>query len=109
MKPFQFRRSGAQIDRKWPATQDYFSLGKKPITFLARSRAHGGWRQVARRGKRRPCFANFAVIPASRVSQLDDWINCLNLRSILGADVLNTQDADMTAKFAKHGLRLPRR
>jgi len=43
-------------------------------------------------GEGRPSLANFAVIPAPGVGQLDRRIDCLNLRSILGADALNTQD-----------------
>src|SRR5260370_13216139 len=94
MKPFQPRCPGAQIERKWPATKDYFSFGKETIAFLAGSRACGAWRQVACRGEGRPCFANFAVIPAPSVGQLDRRIDRLNLRSILGPPALNIQDAE---------------
>jgi hypothetical protein len=45
------------------------------------------------RGEGRPSLANFAVIPAPGVGQLDRRIDCLNLRSILGTDALNTQYA----------------
>src|SRR5271170_2621796 len=102
MKPLQPRCPSAQIERKWPATKDYFSFGEEAIAFLAGSRARGAWCQVACRGEGRPCFANFAVIPAPSVGHLDRRIDCLNLRSILGADALNTQDVDPS-----HG-RLPR-
>src|SRR5271167_4922199 len=84
------------------ATNDYFSFGEEAIAFLAGSRARGAWCQVACRGEGRPCFANFAVIPAASVGQLDRRIDCLNLRSILGADALNSQDVD-----PRHGC-LPR-
>jgi hypothetical protein len=94
MEPFQPRRSGTQIKRKRPATEDDFRFGKKAITFLAASRARGVWRQVADSGEGRPRFANFAVIPASGVSQLDRWVNCLNSRSILSADAFDAQDLD---------------
>src|SRR5262249_18722785 len=70
------------------------SIGEETIALLTGSRALSVWCQVARRGERRPRFANFAVIPASRVGQLDCGIDCLNLRSMLGADALNTQDVD---------------
>src|SRR5262249_29105428 len=93
MKPLQFRRPGAQ-DREWPAAQDDFGFRQKTVALLARSRSGSAWRQVARRCERRPCFANFAVIPASRVGQLDYWINRFNRRSVLGADVLNAEDVD---------------
>src|SRR5271167_4350882 len=76
------------------ATNDYFSFGEEAIAFLAGSRARGAWCQVACRGEGRPCFANFAVIPAPSVGQLDRRIDCLNVRSILGADALNSQDLD---------------
>src|SRR3981189_3233837 len=94
MKPFQPRCPGAQIERKWPATKDYFSFGKEAIAFLAGPRAGGAWCQVACRGDGRPRFAKFPVIPAPGVGQFDRRIDCLNLRSIFGADALNTQDVD---------------
>src|SRR5258708_29465026 len=94
MKPFQPRCPSAQIERKWPATKDYFSFGEETIAFLAGSRACGAWCQVACRGEGRPCFANFAVIPAPTFGQLDRRINCLNLPAILGAIALNIQNAD---------------
>src|SRR6202140_576184 len=94
MKPFQPRCPSPQIERKWPATKDYFSFGEEAIAFLAGPRAGGAWCQVACRGEGRPRFANFAVIPAPGVGQFDRLINCLNLRSIFGADALNTQDVD---------------
>ncbi len=92
MKPFQPRCPGAQIERKWPAAQDYFRFAQEAIAFLVGCRARGAWRQVPCRGEGRPSLANFAVIPAPGVDQLDRRIDCLNLRSILGADALNTQD-----------------
>src|SRR4249920_336413 len=91
MKPFQPRCPSAQIERKWPATKDYFSFGEEAITFLAGPRAGGAWCQVACRGEGRPRFANFPVIPAPGVDQFDRRIDCLNLRSIFGTDALNTQ------------------
>src|SRR6202050_5927348 len=91
MKPFQPRCPGAQIERKWPAAQNYFRFSQEAITFLVGPRAHGAWRQVPRRGKGRPSLANFAVIPAPGVGQLNRGIDCLNLRSIFGTDALNTQ------------------
>src|SRR5215469_7050754 len=94
MKPFQPRCPSAQIERKWPATKDYFSFGEEAIAFLAGPRSRGAWCQVACRGEGRPRFANFPVIPAPGVGQFDRRIDCLNLRSIFGADVLNTQDVD---------------
>jgi hypothetical protein len=94
MEPFQSRRPGAQVKRKWPATEDNFCFGEEVITFLAASCACGAWRQVTGRGERWPRFANIAVIPASGVSQLDRWVNCLNSRSILTADAFNAQDVD---------------
>src|SRR5882757_1121529 len=94
MKPFQPRCPSAQIERKWPATKDYFSFGKEAIAFLAGPRAGGAWCQVACRGDGRPRFANFPIIPAPGVGQFDRRIDCLNLRSIFGADALNTQDVD---------------
>src|ERR1700694_2299762 len=94
MKPFQPRCPSAQIERKCQAPKDYFSFGEETIAFLAGSRACGAWCQVACRGEGRPCLANFAVIPAPSGGQLDRRIDCLNLRSILGADALNIQDAD---------------
>src|SRR5262249_24037528 len=57
-------------------------------------RARGAWCQVACRGEGRPRFATFPVIPAPGVGQFDRRIDCLNLRSIFGADALNTQDVD---------------
>src|SRR5215510_2151047 len=89
MKPFQPRCPSAQIERKWPATKDYFSFGEEAIAFLAGPRARGAWCQVACCGEGRPRFANFPVIPAPGVGQFDRRIDCLNLRSIFGADVLN--------------------
>src|SRR6266446_3361159 len=94
MKPFQPRGPSAQIERKRPPTKDYLSFGEETIAFLAGSRANGAWCQVACRCESRPCFANFAVVPAPSVGQLDRRVDCLNLRSILGADALNTQDAN---------------
>src|SRR5262249_55308741 len=94
MKPFQPRCPGAQIERKWPATKDYFSFGEEAIAFFAGPRAGGAWCQVARRGEGRPSFANFPVIPAPGVGQFDRRIDCLNPGSIFGADALNTQDVD---------------
>src|SRR5260221_7292920 len=94
MKPFQPRCPSAQIERKWPATKDYVSFGEEAIAVLAGSGTYGAWCQVACRGEGRPCLANFAVIPAPSVSQLDRRIDCLNLRSILGACAMNTQDVD---------------
>src|ERR1700746_3506548 len=94
MKPFQPRCPSAQIERKWPATKDYFSFGEEAIAFLASPRAGGAWCQVASRSEGRPRFANFPVIPAPSVGQFDRRIDCLNLRSIFGADALNTQDVD---------------
>src|SRR6202051_5301353 len=94
MKPFQPRCPRAQIERKWPATKDYFSCGEEAIAFLAGPRARGAWCQVACRGEGRPRFANFPVIPAPGVGQFDRRIDCLNLRSIFSADALNTQDVD---------------
>src|SRR5260221_7930134 len=94
MKPFQPRCSSAQIERKWPATKDYFSFGEEAIAFPAGPRARCAWHQVACRGERRPRFSNFPVIPAPGVDQFDRRIDCLNLRSIFGADALNTQDVD---------------
>src|SRR5271169_3169031 len=102
MKPFQPRCPGAQIERKWPATKDYFSFGEEAIAFLAGPRAGGAWCQVACRGEGRPRFANFAVIPAPGVGQFDRRIDRLDLRSIFGADALNTQDLDPL-----HGLPSP--
>ena len=94
MKPFQPRCSSAQIERKWPATKDYFSFGEEAIAFPAGPRARCAWHQVACRGEGRPRFSNFPVIPAPGVGQFDRRIDCLNLRSIFGADALNTQDVD---------------
>src|SRR6202165_1870555 len=94
MKPFQPRCPSPQIERKWPATKDYFSFGEEAIAFLAGPRAGGAWCQVACRGEGRPRFANFPVIPTPGVGQFDRRIDCLNLRSIFGADALNTQDVD---------------
>ena len=94
MKPFQPRRPGAQIERKWPAAKDHFSFGEEAVAFLAGPRAGGAWCQVACRGEGRPRFANFPVIPAPGVGQFDRRIDRLNLRSIFGADALNTQDVD---------------
>src|SRR5258707_1198263 len=84
MKPFQPWCPSAQIERKWPATKDYFSSGEEAIAFLAGPRARGAWCQVARRGEGRPRFANFPVIPAPGVGQFDRPIDCLNLRSFFG-------------------------
>src|SRR6516164_10830760 len=94
MKPFQPRCPSAQIERKWPATKDYFSFGEEAIAFLTGSRARGAWCQVACRGEGRPRFANFPVIPAPGVGQFDRRSDGLNLCSIFGADALNTQDVD---------------
>src|SRR5450759_414306 len=94
MKPFQPWCPGAQIERKWPATKDDFSFSEQAIAFLAGPRAGGAWCQVACRGEGRPRFANFPVIPAPGVRQFDRRIDRLNLRSIFGADTLNTQDVD---------------
>src|SRR5262249_57513242 len=94
MKPFQPRCSSAQIERKWPATKDYFSFGEEAIAFPAGPRARCAWHQVACRGEGRPRFSNFPVIPAPGIGQFDRRIDCLNLRSIFGADALNTQDVD---------------
>src|SRR6516165_4782150 len=94
MKPFQPRGPSAQIERKWPATEDHFSFGEETIAFLAGPRARGAWCQVACRCEGRPRIANFPVIPAPGVGQFDRRIDCLNLRSIFGADALNTQDVD---------------
>src|SRR6202051_2822291 len=94
MTPFQLRCPRAQIVRKGPATKDYFSCGEEAIAFLAGPRARGAWCQVACRGEGRPGFANFPVIPAPGVGQFDRRIDRLNLRSIFGADALNTQDVD---------------
>src|SRR5580704_1855584 len=94
MKPFQPRCSSAQIERKWPATKDYFSFSEEAIAFPAGPRARCAWHQVACRGEGRPRFSNFPVIPASGVGQFDRRIDGLNLRSIFGADALNTQDVD---------------
>ena len=66
MKPFELRRPGAQIERKRPAAEDYFRVGKEAIAFLAGSRARGTRRQIARRTEGRPGFAIFAVKPARR-------------------------------------------
>jgi hypothetical protein len=74
----------AQIERKWPAAQDYFRFSQEAIAFLVGPRARGAWRQVPCRGEGRPSLANFAVIPAPGVGQLDRRIDCLNLRSIFG-------------------------
>src|SRR5215468_8207361 len=94
MKPFQPRCPCAQIERKWPATKDYFSFSEEAIAFLACPRAGGARCEVACRSEGRPRFANFPVIPAPGVGQFDRRIDCLNLRSIFGADALNTQDVD---------------
>src|SRR6266566_1730042 len=94
MKPSQARCSGAQIKRIRPPAKDYFRFGEEPIAFLAGPRTRGAWNQVACTRKRGPGFANFAVIPATGVNQLDRRINCLDLRSIPRADALNTQNAD---------------
>src|SRR6516225_7058054 len=51
MKPFQPRCSSAQIERKWPATKDYFSFGEEAIAFPAGPRARCAWHQVACRVK----------------------------------------------------------
>jgi hypothetical protein len=75
----------AQVKRKRPAAEDDFRIDEEAIAFLAASRACGAWHQVAGRCEGRPRFTNFAVIPASGVSQLDSGINSLNLRSILCA------------------------
>src|SRR5689334_19722249 len=95
MKPFQPGRPGAQVERKWPAAKDDFSFDEKAIAFLAGARAVGAWREIACHGEGRPGFANFPVIPAPGVSQCDGGIDGLDLRSILGADALNTQDLDL--------------
>src|SRR5215472_504133 len=94
MKPFQPRRSRAQIERKWPATKYDFGSSEEAIAFLAGPRAVGAWCQVACRGEGGPRFAIFAVIPAPGVGQFDRRIDCLNPRAILSADALNTQDVD---------------
>src|SRR6266446_1640918 len=94
MKPSQARCSGAQMKRIRPPAKDYFRFGEEPITFLAGSRTRSTWNQVACTRKRGPGFANFTVIPATGVNQLDRRINCLDLHSIPRADALNTQNAD---------------
>jgi hypothetical protein len=91
MKPFQPRCPDAQIERKWPAAQDYFRFCQEAIAFLLGPRARSAWRQVTRRGEGWPSLAYFAVIPAPGVGQLDRRIDGLNLRSIFGTDALNTQ------------------
>src|ERR1700722_14813536 len=94
MKPFQPRGPRAEIERKWPATENHFCLGEEAIAFLAGSRAYGTWCKVACRGESRPCFPNFAVIPAPSVGQFDHRIDCFDLRPILGVNARNTQDVD---------------
>jgi hypothetical protein len=46
MKPFQPWCPRAQIERKWPATEDYFSFVEEAIAILAGSRAYGTWCEV---------------------------------------------------------------
>ena len=94
MKPFQSRRPLAQVERKRPAAKDDLGLAEQAIAFLACACAGGARRQIARHGEGRPRLANFAVIPAAGVGQLDHRIDRFNLRAILSADALDGQDVD---------------
>src|ERR1700674_1697262 len=94
MKPFELRRPGPQIERKWPTAKDYLRIGEEAIAFFAGSPANSAWRQIACRGKGRPSFAIFTVKPAPGVSEFDGRIDRLDPRSIRGAETLNIQDID---------------
>src|SRR5262249_29791700 len=94
MKPFQPRCPSAQIERKWPGCEDSFGHGWEAIAFLSGPRSRSVWWQVAGAGEGKPRFANFPVIPAPSVDQFDRRIDCINLRSIFGSDVLNPQDVE---------------
>ena len=44
MKPFELWRPGAQIEREWPAAEDYFRIREEAVAFLAGARARGARR-----------------------------------------------------------------
>src|SRR5713101_4159036 len=46
MKPFQPWRPGPQIERKWPAAENYLSFGEKSVAFIAGSRARGAGTEI---------------------------------------------------------------
>src|SRR5260370_486506 len=103
MKPFELRRPGPQIERKWPTAKDYLRIGEDAIAFFAGSPANSAWRQIACRGEGRPGLAIFTVKPAPGVSEFDCRIDSFDLRSIRCADALNIQDIDpLHRRFPQH-------
>src|ERR1700730_1426925 len=94
VKPFQSWRSRAQIERKWPAADNYLCCAKKPVALLRGSHPRRAGRQVARRGELGPGFANLAVEPAAGVDQLNRRVGRLDLGTICGADALGGQNVN---------------
>src|SRR6516165_1829078 len=78
VKPFQSRRSGPQVERKWPAAENDLRFGKQAIAFLARSRPRGIRPQIPSCRVCGPGFAVLAVEPTDFVRQYYCWVDGLN-------------------------------
>jgi hypothetical protein len=96
VKPFQFRRALAQVEREGPAAEDDFGLPEQSVAFRAAAVTLRGGRKIAAHAEIRPGLAHLAVIPATRVCQLNRSIDRFNLLRVLRRDALNGENLDLS-------------